>query len=70
MTRAASTTPLRLYLLGSLRLERGGESLTLPTRKAEALCAYLALHPGQHTREELATRFWGDSPDEEPRRLH
>ncbi len=65
---AAKHASLRLHLFGPFRLLRSGESLVLPTRKAEALCAYLALHPGQHTREELATRFWGDSPDEDARR--
>ncbi len=57
--------PVRLYLLGSYRLERGGEAIRRPTRKAESLLAYLALVPGDpgHSREKLAALLWGDSPD-------
>ena len=39
----------------------------LPTRKVQALLAYLVLHPEAHTREKLAARLWGDSPDEQAR---
>lgn len=56
-----------LYLFGSWRLERGGESLHLPTRKAESLLAYLELHPGAHAREKLAALLWGDVGDEQAR---
>ncbi|MDE3089921.1 MAG: tetratricopeptide repeat protein [Chloroflexota bacterium] len=54
---------LRLYLLGSFRLERDEQTLRLPTRKVESLLAYLALFPEQHPREKLAALFWGDVPD-------
>lgn len=59
---------IRLYLLGSFRLERSGYLLSLPTRKAEALLAYLVLYPGVHAREKVAALFWGDSSDEHSRR--
>jgi DNA-binding SARP family transcriptional activator len=45
---------------------RSGEAVRLPTRKAQALLAYLAVHPGQsHPRAKLATLLWGDAPDEQ-----
>jgi predicted ATPase/DNA-binding SARP family transcriptional activator len=53
----------KLYVMGAFRLEQDGAPLSLPTRKMEALVAYLALHPGEHTREKLAALFWGDSSD-------
>ena len=55
---------LNLQLLGGFRarLEPGG-GLRLPTRKAEALLAYLALPLGQrHPRDKLASLLWGDLP--------
>ncbi|MBI5029634.1 MAG: hypothetical protein HZB51_03850 [Chloroflexi bacterium] len=54
---------LELNLLGSFRLARNGQLVQLPTRKAESLLAYLVLHPESHTREKLASLFWGDSSD-------
>jgi DNA-binding SARP family transcriptional activator/pimeloyl-ACP methyl ester carboxylesterase len=60
---------VHLSLLGGFqaRLEPG-PTLTVRTRKAEALLAYLALHPGRaHRRENLAAMFWGDMPDEQAR---
>lgn len=39
----------------------------LRTRKAEALLAFLALHPGVHAREALVERFWPDDPAEAAR---
>jgi predicted ATPase/DNA-binding SARP family transcriptional activator len=58
---------LRLYWLGQFQLERNGQPLALPTRKTEALLAYLVLHPEVHPREWLATLFWGDFVDTEAR---
>src|SRR3989449_10804065 len=60
---------LSLTLLGGFqaRLDTG-EALGLPTRKAQALLAYLALPPGQaHPRDKLATLLWGDMPDAQAR---
>jgi DNA-binding SARP family transcriptional activator len=60
---------LTLQLLGgfSLRLEPG-RSLTLRTRKAQALLAYLAVPVGRaHPRDKLASLLWGDTGDEQAR---
>lgn len=58
---------LQLYLLGPLRLERDNQAIHLPRRKVEALLVYLALHPERHTRDALATLFWGDTADDKAR---
>ena len=63
---------VRLYLtlFGGFeaRLE-GGALLSLPTRKGQALLAYLAVPLGQaHLRDKLAALLWGDTPDEQARR--
>jgi DNA-binding SARP family transcriptional activator len=60
---------LRLELLGgfSARLE-GGQPCTLPTRKARALLAYLALPAGRfHSRDKLTALLWGDTPEAQAR---
>ncbi len=41
--------------------------IRLPRRKVESLLAYLLLYPEQHTRDHLATLFWGDSSDAQAR---
>ena len=56
---------LRLYLLGTSRIQRHNLPIRLPTRKAQSLLAYLVLHPTEHSREKLAALFWGDSTDQE-----
>jgi DNA-binding SARP family transcriptional activator len=58
-----STNQTHVYLLGAFRVELKTQSIRLPTRKIEALLAYLILHPGIHAREKLASLFWGDSSD-------
>lgn len=45
-----------------------GQPVRFKRRKSELLAAYLALHPGVHTREKLASLFWGNSTDEDARR--
>ena len=60
---------LSLTLLGGFhaRLEPG-PTLTLPTRKAQGLLAYLALPLGQaHPRDKLATLLWGGIREESAR---
>src|SRR5262245_59410729 len=60
---------LELMLLGGFqaRLVPGGP-LNLPTRKARALLAYLALPPGKpHSRDKLAAFLWGDVPESQSR---
>jgi DNA-binding SARP family transcriptional activator len=56
---------LYLNLLGGFqaRLEPGGP-VALPTKKTQALLAYLALSGGQaQPRDKLATLLWGGTPD-------
>src|SRR5262245_19279900 len=60
---------LHLELLGgfSARLD-DGEPCALPTRKARALLAYLAVPPGRfHSRDKLAALLWGDTPEAQAR---
>src|SRR5258708_6520797 len=60
---------LRLTLFGGFqaRLEPGGP-LALPTRKAQALLAYLALPLGRaHPRDKLAALLWGGIREESAR---
>lgn len=64
---AKGTGRLNIYLLSSFRIERGAESIQLPTRKVESLLAFLVLNQEKHSREKLAALFWGDSSDAEAR---
>ncbi|HXH83419.1 MAG TPA: AAA family ATPase [Candidatus Tectomicrobia bacterium] len=51
--------PVEIVLLGAVHGPK------LPTRKAWALLAYLAMSPGQlHRRGKLATLLWSDAPDD------
>jgi len=60
---------LELRLLGPFRARLGsGETVALPTRKTEALLAYVALAPDRTaTRQTLAALLWGDMPEEQAR---
>lgn len=51
---------LALYVLGPVRLERDGAPVTVDTRKAIALLAYLVLTGERHTRDTLAGLLWPD----------
>ncbi len=52
---------LNIYLLGGLRLERGGSPVTgIELRKAAALVAYVACVRRPVPRETLADLFWSD----------
>ena len=57
---------LGLGLLGSFRLETStGVPVLLPTKRAKALLAYLALHPEKpQARSKLAGLLWEDSSDD------
>jgi DNA-binding SARP family transcriptional activator len=60
---------LHLELLGgfSARLD-GGQPCVLPTRKARALLAYLALPAGRfHSRDKLTALLWGDTTEAQAR---
>lgn len=58
---------LHLSVLGGFELRRAdGSGLRLPTRKAEALLAYLALGGAQsHPREHLANLLWSDAAEKD-----
>ena len=58
---------LRLYFLGSPRIERDGQTIETDTRKAVALLAYLAVTGEYHSRETLATLLWPEMGDERAR---
>ena len=60
---------LQLNLLGAFQArESCGRPVAFPRKKAEALLAFLALHPGQaQTRDSIATLLWGNVPDERAR---
>src|SRR3954451_22349003 len=50
---------LRVRLFGGMAVEVDGEPVPPPDGgRARALLAWLALHPGMHSRAELAARFW------------
>jgi len=64
-----SAAHLELKLLGGFEAQlQAGAALVLPTKKTQALLAYLALPLGQsHPREKLATLLWGDMQDAQAR---
>ena len=62
-------TGLRLNLLGGFEVRlASGPVVTLPTRKAQALLAYLAVRPDRtHPREKLAGLLWAERGDAQAR---
>jgi DNA-binding SARP family transcriptional activator len=60
---------LRPTLLGGFDARlAAGDALSLPTKKAQALLAYLGLRPGQtHQRDKLAALLWAERSDEHAR---
>jgi DNA-binding SARP family transcriptional activator len=58
---------LKLFVLGSPRLEREGQPLELNLRKALALLVYLAVSSQPHSRDALATLLWPESDGREAR---
>jgi DNA-binding SARP family transcriptional activator len=60
---------LTLVLLGGFEARLGsGASVSVPTKKAQALLAYLGTRPGQdHFRDKLAALLWGESGDHQAR---
>ena len=60
---------LSLTLLGGFQARlSSGAAVSVPTRKAQALLAYLGIRPGHaHPRDKLAALLWGESTDERAR---
>jgi DNA-binding SARP family transcriptional activator/RecA/RadA recombinase len=59
---------LKVRLAGGLALRADAGEIAPPaSRRARAVLAYLALHPGPHSRGRLAARFWPDVLDESAR---
>src|SRR2546425_2357471 len=60
---------LALTLLGGFQARLDpGPPLAVPSRKGQALLAYLALSPGRvHSRDTLAALLWAESPAEQAR---
>jgi TolB-like protein/two-component SAPR family response regulator len=59
---------LEITLLGGFQAKADGAPLTLPTRKAEALLAFLALKPGvARRRERIAATLWSRSGEAQAR---
>ncbi|MFI6095096.1 ATP-binding protein [Lentzea sp. NPDC051213] len=58
------STSLAVRLFGGFEVVADGTPVVLPRqRKACELLAWLAVHPGQHSRSRLAARFWPDVLD-------
>ena len=67
--RTEGARDARLTLLGGFQARLGtGGALSLPSRKAQALLAYLGARPGQsHPRDKLAALLWGESREAQAR---
>ncbi|HLK38602.1 MAG TPA: AAA family ATPase [Polyangiaceae bacterium] len=54
---------LAISLLGGFRARVGASTIQLPTRKTQALLAYLSLEPGApHDREKIQGLLWPNAP--------
>lgn len=51
---------LSIFLFGPPRIERDGVPVSIDTRKAMALIAYLAITQQRHSRDALASLLWPD----------
>jgi DNA-binding SARP family transcriptional activator len=56
--RGTQMDSLKLFLLGTPRIERDGLAVEVDTRKAIALLTYLVMTRQSHTRDALATLLW------------
>jgi DNA-binding SARP family transcriptional activator len=61
MPDMTNKTKIRLFLFGETRLESGGKTLDVDTRKAIALLAFLVVSGQAHQRDYLAAMFWPES---------
>ncbi len=55
---------LRIRVVGALGLEDDGRPVPLPRGLARRLLAFLALHPGQHPRAQVAAGLWPEVSDD------
>src|SRR5512143_920098 len=59
---------LAVSFLGQFEVQHDGTRLSIPTRNAQALFAYLLINAGKmHRREQLAGLLWPDSSEENAR---
>ncbi len=59
---------LRIRLVGGVAVDIDGRTLPAPaSRRAWALLAWLALHPGLHSRADVAAKLWPDVVDSSAR---
>src|SRR3954471_14740080 len=59
---------LRVRLVGGPRVEVDGAEVAAPaSKRAWALLAWLALNPGEHPRDRVASTFWPDVMDQSAR---
>ena len=59
---AASARPIRVEVLGPLRISAAGQEIEGGLRKARELAAFLALHPGGASGEAISEALWPGSP--------
>jgi DNA-binding SARP family transcriptional activator len=60
---------LQIQLLGQFDIRVDGKRVSIPSRPAQSLFAFLVLTAGTaHRREKLAGMFWPDSSDEHARK--
>jgi DNA-binding SARP family transcriptional activator/tetratricopeptide (TPR) repeat protein len=63
-----TATMLVIRVIGELEVELAGVKAELPgSRRARALLAWLAIHPGRHPRSRLAALLWPDVLDSSAR---
>src|SRR5262245_9475168 len=64
-SQSDESAKLHIELLGGCSVGADGDSpRVLPTKKSQALLAYLAVPTGRfHSREKLTAMFWGDTPE-------
>src|SRR5436190_16504758 len=62
-------TMLQVHLLGQFDIHSDGKRITIPSRAAQSLFAFLILTAGTlHRREKIAGMFWPETSDESARR--
>jgi DNA-binding SARP family transcriptional activator len=69
VAQGGAVVGLRVTLLGGFEARlASGSDLSLPTKKARALLAYLSVHNAQsHPRDKLAALLWGEKSDQQAR---